>query len=83
MCPPCVGLVLELCPLLLHSAQYDLEGIDQIVEYDASPILPLLLVKATSMYQAHLLEHRRLATLTGTYTPKSQLSAPTIRKSRT
>jgi hypothetical protein len=58
-----VIFVLKLSALLLHGTQDDLKGIDQVVEYDCAPLLPLRLVEAASMNDAHLLEHRRLPTL--------------------
>jgi hypothetical protein len=58
-----VIVILKLGALFLHGAQDDLEGIDQVVEDNHTPLLPLRFVEAASMNDAHLLEHRGFSAL--------------------
>lgn len=59
--------VLEMHVLLLHCADNDLEGVDQIGEDHDPPLLPITLSEAAGVQHAHLFQHCRFATLTGTF----------------
>ena len=50
-------LVLEVGAMLIHGAKEGLEGIDEIVEYDHSPLLAFGLAEAARMNDTHLLQH--------------------------
>lgn len=60
--------VVEGQTLLSHGAEYDLECVDQVVEDDDAPLLPLGLGETTGVDDAHLLKDGRLAALSGSYT---------------
>lgn len=59
-----VVIVLKVGLLLLHGGKDGLEGGDEVVEDDCSPLLALRLVESARIYDSHLLQNRRLATLT-------------------
>lgn len=61
-----VVVVLEIRLLLLHGGEDGLESRNQVVEDNGPPLLAFRFVETACIYDAHLLEHGRLAALTGT-----------------
>ena len=71
--------VFEVCIVLLHRSVDGLECGYQVVEDGRTPCLALVLPKPTSVDDAHLLQHRRLSTLTGTCVASQSISlAPSV-----
>ena len=62
-----IELVFERDLELLHGVEDDAEGREDVVEYDGAPLLLLALGEALGVDEAHLLQHRGLAALAGTW----------------
>jgi hypothetical protein len=64
-----VVFILKVCVIFLHGGVDGLKGRHQVVEDCGAPCLAFWLSESASVDDAHLLEDRRLATLTSTYRP--------------
>jgi hypothetical protein len=65
--------------LLLHSSENDLEGVQQVLKDGDFPLASLGQGEALCVYQAHLLEHCRLARLSSSYRETVSKKVPFVR----
>jgi len=70
-----VELIIELDSQLLHGVQNDLEGAQDVVEYDCTPFVLFRPREALGVDQSHLLQDRRLAGLSRTWTTRDKLGS--------
>lgn len=62
-----IALFGEVNFLLFHSSEYDLESVQQVLEYCDLPLFPLFFGETLGVYQAHLFEYCRFPRFAGTY----------------